>query len=299
MTDVTNARAGTETAESEIHDLGYRRYEGTRVGAGGAWRSLFWQGFRAMFGLGRPAMSKVIPVFVVVVTNLPILASLSAASLSQGAFPLRFGQTFGQQLLLFVLFAAAQAPEVMSRDQQHRVLPLILTRDITRDGYASARYASVVYALFLVALGPLLLLYIGEIGIAAQPSAAFARMGWKIGPVLALATLTAISVGGAAVALSAWTPRRAYATAAIIGTFLAAGAIATSVDEMLGISRQSADLIDPLRSLRTEAMLLFGESNRRMELVKPMSRWFYAALLTGVGVVSALLLQLRIRRVSA
>jgi len=214
-------------------------------------------------------------------------------------FPLRYAQIFGQQLLLFVLFAAAQAPEVMSRDQQHRVLPLILTRDITRDAYASARYASVVWAVFLVALAPLLLLYIGEIGIAPQPSEMFGKMGWKIAPVLGLATLTSIAVGGVAVALAAWTPRRAYATAAIIGTFLAAAAIAGSVDEMFGMSRQYADLIDPLRSLRTEAMLFFGESNRRMEIVKPQSRWLYAALLAGVGVAAAMLLQLRIRRVSA
>ena len=50
----TSAPPVNGTADSTIHDLGYRRYEGAREGARGAFRALFWQGVRPMFGLGRP-----------------------------------------------------------------------------------------------------------------------------------------------------------------------------------------------------------------------------------------------------
>jgi ABC-2 type transport system permease protein len=285
------------TGESAIHDLGYRRYEGARVGSAGAWRSLFWQGFRAMFGLGRTAKAKVVPVFVFVVTMGPVFATLSAYSLSQGAVPIRYGMLVGQQLILFVLFVAAQAPETLSRDQQHQVLPLILTRDVTRFGYSSARFASIVSATFLVALGPLLLLYIGQIGASTDPAATFDRMGWHLGPVFAQAALTALCIGGIGAALAAWTPRRAYATAAIIGAFLVAAAVAAGMDDIAGMSRRSAELIDPIRSLRTQAMLFFGETTRGMALRPPMSLWWYAALMTGFGAVGAAILALRIARV--
>jgi ABC-2 type transport system permease protein len=287
------------TGESAIHDLGYRRYEGARVGSTGAWRSLFWQGFRAMFGMGRTAKAKVIPVFVFVVTMGPVFATLSAHSVSQGVVPIRYGLLVGQQLILFVLFVAAQAPETLSRDQQHQVLPLILTRDVTRAGYASARFASIVSAVFLMALAPLLLLYIGQIGASSDPTAAFDRMGSQIGPVLAQAALTALCIGGIGAALAAWTPRRAYATAAIIGGFLVAAAVASGMDDIVGMSRRTAELIDPVRSLRTQAMLFFGEKTRAMELRPPMSLWWYAALMTGISAVSAGILWLRIQRVRA
>ena len=287
------------TSESAIHDLGYRRYEGVRLGPSGAWWSLFWQGFRAMFGIGRSAKAKVIPVFVIVVTLLPAFGTLSAYSVSQGAMPIRYGILIVQQLVMFVLFAAAQTPETLSRDQQHHVLPLILTRDVTRAGYSAARFASIVAALFLIALAPLLLLYIGQIGASVDPAETFRTIGWQIGPVLAQAALTAICIGGVAAALAAWTPRRAYSTAAIIGTFLLAAAVASGLDDLAGVSRQYADMIDPLRSLRTQAMLFFGEKTRRMELTPPMSLWWHAAMFIGIGAAGAAILAFRIRRVRA
>ncbi|MFN9308358.1 MAG: ABC transporter permease, partial [Gemmatimonas sp.] len=113
--------------DSTIHDLGYRRYDGEREGARGAFRALFWQGFRAMFGLGRPMKTKAVPVFVSVVTMLPALASVAASGATQGQLPITYANVIGAQALLFLLFSAAQAPEMLCRDQQHRVLPLLFT----------------------------------------------------------------------------------------------------------------------------------------------------------------------------
>ena len=283
--------------DTAIHDLGYRRYDGPRVGATGAWRALYWQGLRTMFGIGRSAKAKVVPVFVILVSMMPAVAMVLAFSLSKGAQPIRYGAMIGGQLILFVLFIAAQAPELLSRDQQHRVLPLLLTREVSRTSYASARLLAMFTALLVAALAPLLFAYIGEIGTAIDPVAAFGSMGSRIGPILAIATLTAIMMSGIASALVVWTPRRAYATAAIIGAFLVAAAIATGLDDLAGVSMRTAEMLDPIRALRTLALVLFGETNRGMELNPPAAVGFYVALEVGLGVAGALIMHWRLRRV--
>ncbi len=293
MTAPSNADA------SAIHDLGYRRYTGPRVGASGAWSALYVQSLRAMFGFGRTAKAKVIPVFVVVVTMLPALATLVASSASNGQLPIRYGQIIGAQLLLFVLFLAAQVPEVLSRDQQHKLLPLLFTRDVTRSAYASSRCAAIFTALFVVSLAPLLLLYVGEFGLSKDPSGVFSTVGPRIGPVLLQATLTAWTMSGIGAALAVWTPRRAYATASIFGAFLLLAAIATGLDDLAGVSVRVAELLDPLRALRTMALMLFGESNRGMELNPPPALWVYFVLMTSIGAAGFAVVVLRMRRIRA
>ncbi|MBL0170783.1 MAG: hypothetical protein IPP90_08650 [Gemmatimonadaceae bacterium] len=293
------APSGDSADGSTIHDLGYRRYTGPRVGASGAWNALYVQSLRTMFGLGRPAKAKAIPVLVIVVTMLPALASLVAASASNGQVPLRYGQLIGAQLLLFVLFVAAQVPEVLSRDQQHQLLPLLFTRDVTRLSYALARFGAIFSAVFVVGLAPLLLLYLGEIGIAKDPSVAFTLMGNRIWPVLAQSTLSALAMSGIGAGLAVWTPRRAYATAAIFGTFLLLAAVATGLDDLAGVSQRTAELLDPIRAMRTMAMILFGETNRGMELNAPPPIGVYVALTLGIGAAGLLLLTWRMRRIRA
>jgi len=283
--------------ETTIHDLGYQRYEGARDGVRGAWRALFAQGFRAMFGLGRPLKSKAVPAFVLSATMLPCLAVLAASSASGGQLPIAYGGLIQAQLILFVLFAAAQAPEVMSHDQQHRVLPLILTRDVTRDVYASARIAAVLCALLVVCAAPLLLLYVGEIGIAVDPATAFRKMGAKAGPVLMQATLSAWVIGAIGAAMASMTPRRAYATASVIGVFLVAAAVSIGLDDLAGVSADVSEFIDPLRSLHKMALILFGEKNRAMELTPPPPLWMFAVLALSLGTAGVLATFWRLRRV--
>lgn len=299
MSESTVAASNTGVASaggSTIHDLGYRRYDGERVGPSGAFFAMYTQGLRAMFGLGRPAKAKIIPVLAVGATFLSALGTLLVASASKGQVPIRYGQAIGGQFLMFVLFLAAQIPEVISRDQQHRTLPLLFTRDMTRDRYALARFATIFSAVFAVAFAPMLLLYIGEVGVASDPAAAFRTMGTRIWPILQLATLCAAAMSGLCCALAAWTPRRAYATAAIFGTFLLLAAVSTGVAAVTGTSDRIAELIDPIRSLRTLSMVLFDETTRGMELDPPLALSTYVLQMLGIGVVGLALLLWRIRR---
>ncbi len=287
-----------EVSDTTIHDLGYHRYEGSRDGARGAWRALFTQGFRTMFGFGRPTKAKAIPAFLITVSLLPSLGALAAASATQGQVPIRYSMFVGPAMILFVLFSAAQAPEVLSRDQQHRVLPLILTRDVTRTQYASARIAALLCAMLVVTFAPLLLLYIGQIGIAADPMAAFTKLGAQGGPVLLQGTLMAWTIGGVAAAVAAMTPRRAYASASIIGLFLTTTAISLGLNDLTGVSPTVTELMSPISTLNTMMLVLFGETTRAMELTPPPSLWVLAGMSIALGAVGVLAAVWRLRRVT-
>jgi ABC-2 type transport system permease protein len=54
-----------------IHDIGYRHYEGPRLGAGYIRRSLFVETLRGAYGLGRSARSKVMPFLLLGVMVIP------------------------------------------------------------------------------------------------------------------------------------------------------------------------------------------------------------------------------------
>jgi ABC-2 type transport system permease protein len=283
---------------SVIHDLGYRRYDGARDGAAGARRALFWQGFRAMFGIGRPAKAKAIPVFVVVVSMLPALATLAAAGASGGQIPVLYGQIIEPQIVLFILFMAAQGPELLSRDQQHRVLPLMFTRDVTRLQYAVTRLLSVWCAMLCVAFAPLLLLWIGEIGIAKDPATAFTTVAPKFAPVLLLGTVLAWLIGGVGAALASFSSRRAYATAAVIGSFLVAAAVGSGLRDIAGLPYFTSALIDPMDGVRTLARLLFNEKTRAMDTETPPSLLILVAVQALWGSLGAAGLIWRVRRVN-
>jgi ABC-2 type transport system permease protein len=280
-----------------IHDLGYRRYDGPRGGARAARRALFAQGLRALFGIGRPARAKAIPVFVLVVTLLPALGILAAASASRGQIPVRYANFIGAQLILFALFGAAQAPELLCGDRQHRLLPLLLTRAMSQAEYALVRWLAIWTALLLVALAPLLLLYVGEIGIAKDPAATFRAMGTRIGPVLAHATLAAWVLAGLATLASTLTPRRAYATALTIGVLLVLAAVAAGLGDLSGIPEAVPELLDPMRALRTLAARLFDEPTRGMEVSPPPPIPVFVGTLLAIGTICLGVAWTRLRRV--
>lgn len=282
--------------ETAIHDLGYRRYEGEREGPRGAWMAIFTQGIRTMFGLGRNAKAKVVPVFVVVVTALQVIGALFASSVSQGALPVRYGNVLQGSVLLYLLFVAAQSPEIFSRDQQHRILPLVLTRASSRFAYVTARLGSVVASVFLIVFGSLFLLYIGEIGLAAEPTKRFGEMGDRFFPVLLVSTLTSMALGGLGAGISSWSPRRAFATASIIAVVLLATAVGEALTDLVGVASRSAQMLNLFESVRIFTMVMIGESNRGFETNPPLDNWVYIVQMLGYAAIGVALLQLRLRR---
>ena len=65
------------TPAARIHNIGYRHYDGPRLGAGFIGRSLYVDTLRGAFGLGRSAKSKIMP-FVLLALQAPVAGDLRA-----------------------------------------------------------------------------------------------------------------------------------------------------------------------------------------------------------------------------
>src|SRR5699024_2274748 len=63
----------SERPAGVIHDIGYRPYEGTRLGEGAVAWSLFKTGVRHCYGIGRSGKSKVLPMVLLGLMLLPAL----------------------------------------------------------------------------------------------------------------------------------------------------------------------------------------------------------------------------------
>ena len=136
-----------------IHDIGYQRYEGPRLGRGYAARSLYGLGVRTAFGIGRGAKAKIFPwiaigiVLVVAVVVTAIRTQVGRPVMGYLEFP-------GAMSFLVLLFCAVVAPELVSRDLRSGVLPLYFSRPLTRSDYALAKLGAMVTAVWLLLAGP-------------------------------------------------------------------------------------------------------------------------------------------------
>ena len=74
---------GTPAAGGVIHDLGYQRYDGPRLGRSQIVTALAWHSFRAAFGFGRGAKAKIVPLAALIGICLP--AVVNAFVMSRGS----------------------------------------------------------------------------------------------------------------------------------------------------------------------------------------------------------------------
>src|SRR4029077_2631514 len=77
-----------------------------------------------------------------------------------------------------------------------------------------------IVALFAVDVTPYLILFIGRVFVAQDPATGLADEVAVVPKFLLQGLLVAGLLGGIAGLIAAWTPRRAYATAAIIAVFI-------------------------------------------------------------------------------
>lgn len=206
-----------------IHDIGYRNYDGPRLGRRFAIRSLYTHSLRGVFGLGRPGKAKVLPFALFGLMCAPALISVAVrlvmARLAPGAPPINLfpyrAYVFDLQAIS-AIFLAAQSPQMMSRDLRFHVMPLYLSRPINRGDYVFAKLAAMASALFILLGTPLLLLYVGS--LLAKLNA------WEqlqqFAPALGGAVVYSLVLAAFGLCVAALTPRRGFGVAAIMALYL-------------------------------------------------------------------------------
>ena len=275
-----------------IYDIGYRGYDGPRLGRRHAFSTLFVGGLRATFGLGRPGRAKIVPAFCVA---LPAITAVVIVAL--GAFASRFGisdlgvipghpDMAGSVGVFATILVAVQAPELLGRDVRYRVLSLYFSRALLREDYALAKLAALGAAVMAMLLLPHVILTIGAVLLTTDVLGALGREAGYWPAIVGSTALTAAATAGVALAVAAFIARRAYATVAIFGVFVVPGIIAAVVITLeLGAASRYLVLLDLGTVLDAANAWLFG--------VAPTAGiWPVTGLPVSLGLVAAIAIAL-------
>lgn len=209
-----------------IYDLGYRRYEGVRLGRGATAAAIYLASLRAAFGFGRRATAKIVPFALVVIVCIPALVQIGVAAATSGLDAdieiLRHEDYFGYIQVVLILFGAAVASELVGRDQRNRTLALYFSRGVPRADYALAKVAALTSAMLVMTLGPQLLLLVGN-GMVGDDLLGYLRENLGLVPrILGASLLLSLVIAAVSLAIAAHLPRRSYATASIVAVFILA-----------------------------------------------------------------------------
>jgi ABC-2 type transport system permease protein len=252
-----------ESATGAIYDLGYRGYDGPRLGRPAAVATLFWASLRAAYALKRSGRAKIVPWGLAALLVAPAGVSVAVAALAPMA-PTPFSYDdylWGTQILL-AIFVAAQAPELVSSDQRNHVLSLYFSHALERSDYALAKLGALSSAVFGLALAPMLVLFIGRVLLAADVIEAFGNEVDSLPQVIGAPLIYAIPLAALSLAIAAYTPRRAYATGAIIAVFIVTKAIGGILGEAIstGPLGDLSQLLDPIVAIDGTRNWLVGNA---------------------------------------
>ena len=281
-----------------IHDIGYRHYDGPRLGRSAIRRSLFVESARGAYGLGRTGRSKVMPMLLAVAMCLPALIIVVVTAVT-GAPELVGGYTayvLNLQIVISI-YVAGQAPVSVSRDLRFGVTSLYFSRPLQRIDYVAAKFAALATAIFVLIATPLTILLVGAL-IAKLP------LGDQVpGYLRAMAggLLISLLLAGLGLTISAVTPRRGLGVAAVI-TVLTVLAGVQAIAQDLALSEGATTLagylgmlspftlVDGVQSalLGAETMLFVSPSGVAQGLVFAL-----VTVLVIAGSFAALLLRYR------
>jgi ABC-2 type transport system permease protein len=209
-----------------IHDIGYRHYDGPRLGTPYIARALFVHSLRGAFGLGRSTKSKVMPLLLLAVMVVPaLLVAAIVVVTNEKELPFEYTSYAVNLQIIVSVFVAAAAPQMVSRDLRFRVVALYFSRPLSRLAYVQAKLLAMTAAVFLLLALPLIVLYGGAL-LAQMPFWDNTR-----GVLIALAgaVLFAIVLASIGLVISAFTPRRGLGVAAVIAVLLVLAAVSGTV----------------------------------------------------------------------
>jgi ABC-2 type transport system permease protein len=295
--------SGAGGASGSIYDLGYQGYHGPRLGRPAVALGLLVQTLRAAYGIGRGGRAKIVPFLMLGLSVLPAVLAVGIAALAaqagagselNEASPIRHDTYQNLTSTLVMLFCAAQAPELFGRDQRYGVLPLYFSRVLTRVDYTLARAGGLFLAIFVISIVPQLILTVGAILAAPDPLTGLRDDLPEIPRYLAVALVASALLGGVATVIAAWTPRRAYATAAIIAVFIIPPIVVALMAELavgdlarVLVLASPGDIIDGVNAVVFDAV-----SPNPTIVAANLPGWTYLVA-AGVGTVACVVLVLR------
>ena len=207
----------SSTPAGAIHDIGYRHYDGPRLGAAYIRRSLFIETLRGAYGLGRSARSKIMPFLLLGVMVLPaVVIGIITSYVGLSSLPVSYTGYVILLQLAVTIFLGSQSPAVMSRDLRFRVASLYFSRPLSRRQYVQAKLAGMAVALFVLMGLPVTLLLCGAL-LAELP---LEDQLPDYGRAMTGVAIYSVVLAGLGLLVAAMTPRRGLGVAAVVGVLL-------------------------------------------------------------------------------
>ena len=205
-----------------IHDIGYRHYDGPRLGLGYITRSLFVSSLKGAYGFGRSAKSKVMPLLLLAAIGVPALIMAAVLNITgSDELPVAYTSYVINLSVVVIIFVGGQAPQMVSRDLRFGSVALYFSRPLTRVAYVQAKFAAMAAAVFILAAIPLLVLYVGALlgELAIWPQTR------DLLHALVGAAFLSLLLSGIGLVIAAITPRRGLGIAAIVTVLLVASGV--------------------------------------------------------------------------
>lgn len=205
------------TADSGvIHNIGYRRYDGERLGRGRIVLALTWHSYRTAFGLGRGAKAKIFPALLLFLLCLPAAVNAVSLATTNGHQTLVSydGYIPALRTVTMLIFVALEAPNLVSSDLRNHTLPLYFARPIHRIDYPVAKLTAFFLACLTMIEIPELLLYIGDVSQVHGADEAWEQT-LRLLPGLAYGAAWAVLLASLGLLLASGTGRRVFAICAI------------------------------------------------------------------------------------
>ena len=204
---------------SVIHDIGYQRYTGPRLGRRAVFSAIYIHGLRSAFGFGRSAKAKIFPWLVAGVTLL-VAVILAAVRSQTGIVALNYVQFANSMSWLIIFFVAIAAPELVSRDMRSGVLPLYFSRPLRAADYIGAKFVALATSVWLILAVPQLVMFLGA---AFTTKTGMTGVWNEVGdllPAWGMSLLWATLFAAISLLIASLTGKRAFAAGGIVAVFL-------------------------------------------------------------------------------
>jgi ABC-2 type transport system permease protein len=282
---------------SVIHDIGYQRYTGPRLGRGAVVGALYVHGLRAAFGLGRSAKSKIFPWLVVGICTL-VAVIVAAVRAQTGIVALNYIQFADAMSWLVIFFVAIVAPELVSRDLRAGVLPLYFSRPLRSADYLAAKFAALVSAVWLLLGVPQFIMFLGAAFTTKKGMSGVWHEVGDLLPAWGYSLLWALVFASISLLIASLTGKRAFAAGGIVAVFL----MTTPIVGVLSIlpsrtAQQLAGLASPATLVSGVGTWLIPATNTGIDIGR---FGLVYAIETGTLIAACLLLLLaRYRKVAS
>lgn len=225
--------------DARIIDRGYRPYDGPRLGAAGAVRSLMKHTAQRVMGLRRPLPNKILPMLAAAIAYVPAIVFVGLAALItddrvRNNFLPTYGQYYGFIVSALIVFASFVAPEALCPDRRTGLLGMYLASPLTRTTYVLAKVSSVLALLAVATLGPPMLILVANVLQSQGPDGPLGVVTLLIRVVLA-GTLVASVYTAVSLGISSLTDRRAIASAGVLLTIVGTSAVAGVLVNGVGV----------------------------------------------------------------